>query len=113
MANPAKALSARLRYATIKTTSFDDSVRFYEEVLGFPRTKTSDDFVQLDIGGAELCVDRDDGGEFKPQLIFAVDDIEAAFDHLVRNGVDIIAGDQQSPWFMVQDPDGNEIVFEK
>lgn len=107
-----ESFTARLRYATIKTTRFDDSVRFYEEILGFPRTTTADDFVQLDAGGAELCVDRDDGGEFSPQLIFAVDNIAAACDHLQHVGVEIIAGGPDQPWFMVRDPDGNEVVFE-
>lgn len=113
MADPARTFTARFRCATIKTTRFEDSVRFYEEILGFPRTTTADDFVQLDAGSAEFCVDLDDGAEFSPQLIFAVDNIEAAFDHVQNAGIDIIAGGPDDPWFMVRDPDGNEIAFEK
>jgi catechol 2,3-dioxygenase-like lactoylglutathione lyase family enzyme len=113
MATPTRTFSARLRYATIRTTNLDEAVRFYEQVLGFPRTKTSDDFVQLDAGGAELCVDRDDGGDIQPQLIFAVDDLQAAYDSVRRAGIEIVAGDPESPYFIVRDPDGNEVVLEK
>lgn len=113
MANSTRTFTARLRYATIKTTHLHESVQFYEGLLGFPRTTTAEDFVQLDAGGAELCIDLDDGNEFQPQLIFAVDDLGAAFDHLQHAGVEIIAGGPDDPWLMFRDPDGNEIVFEK
>lgn len=113
MTTPASPFTARLRYATITTTRFEDSVRFYEEILGLARTTSADDFVQLDAGATELCVDLDDGTEFSPQLTFAVDDIEAAFDHLQNAGIEIIAGGPNDPWFMVRDPDGNDIAFQK
>jgi catechol 2,3-dioxygenase-like lactoylglutathione lyase family enzyme len=113
MASTTKAFTARLRYATFKSKHLHESVRFYEDILGFPRTKTADDFVQLDAGGAELCVDLDDGGEFAPQLIFAIDDLHAAHDHLRQAGVEIISGGPDQPWLMFRDPDGNEVVFEK
>ncbi|MGH3983945.1 MAG: VOC family protein [Pseudonocardiaceae bacterium] len=109
---PTRSFTARLRFATIKTTDLDRSLGFYEHVLGFPRTKTTEDFVQLDAGGAELCVDLDDGGEHQPRLIFAVDDIEALCAHFQHTGVAIIAGGPDKPWVMVRDADGNEVVFE-
>lgn len=108
---PTRSFTARLRFATIKTTDLDRSLGFYEQVLGFPRTKTSEDFVQLDAGGVELCVDLDDGGEHQPRLI-AVDDIEALCGHFQRAGVEIIGGGPDEPWVMVRDEDGNEVVFE-
>ncbi|HEY6422479.1 MAG TPA: VOC family protein [Pseudonocardiaceae bacterium] len=110
---PRPAFSTRLRFATIKTTDLATSLGFYERVLGFPRTKTADDFVQLDAGGAQLCVDLDDGGEHQPRLIFEVDDIDALCAHFQRTETPIIAGGPDQPWVMVRDPDGNEVVFEK
>lgn len=108
-----RGFSTRLRFATVKTTDLAACLGFYERVLGFPRTKTADDFVQLDAGGAQLCVDLDDGGEHQPRLIFEVDNMDAFCAHFQRTAVPIIAGGPDRPWVMVRDPDGNAIVFEK
>ncbi len=108
-----RSFTARLRFATIKTTDLDRSLGFYEQILGFPRTKTAPEFVQLDAGGAELCVDLDDGGEHQPRLIFAVDNMAALCAHLQDTGIEIIAGGPGQPWIMVRDTDGNEVVFEE
>lgn len=108
-----KSFTARLRFATIKTNDLTTSLSFYEQMLGFTRTKTADDYVQLDAGGAELCVDLDDGGEHQPRLIFEVDNLDAFCAHLHRAEIPIIAGGPDQPWVMVRDPDGNEVVFEK
>lgn len=103
----------RLRYASINTSRLADSAAFYERLLGLSRTRTAEDFIQLDVGGAELCLDLDDGGEFAPQLIFAVDDITGLASALEAEGVEIVDRDQGGQWLMVKDPDGNEIVFER
>jgi catechol 2,3-dioxygenase-like lactoylglutathione lyase family enzyme len=109
----AKSFTVRLRFATVKTTDLARSLGFYEQVLGFRRTKTAKDFVQLDAGGAELCIDLDDGSEHQPRLIFSIDDIEALCARFQQTGVEIIAGGPDKPWVMVHDADGNEVVFEK
>lgn len=108
-----KSFTARLRFTTVKTDDVERSVRFYEEVLGFPRTRIAEDFVQLDAGGAELCIDLDDGGPHQPRLIFAVDDLDAICAHFRETGVEIIAGGPDETWVMVRDADGNEVVFER
>lgn len=113
MTTASPPFSVRLRYATVKTGRLEESIRFYEEVLGLPRTKTTDDFVQLDAGGAELCLDVDGGGEHQPRLISAVDDVDALAGALVDHGVDLVDRDEEGRWLMVRDPDGNEIVFER
>jgi catechol 2,3-dioxygenase-like lactoylglutathione lyase family enzyme len=108
-----KNFTVRLRYATIKTKHLTQSVAFYEQVLQMPRTKTDANFVQLDAGSAELCIDRDDGGELNPGLIFAVDDLPALCRELEARGIEVIAGGPDKEWAMVRDPDGNEVVFER
>jgi catechol 2,3-dioxygenase-like lactoylglutathione lyase family enzyme len=111
MTEPATApFTTRLRFATIKTNDLERSLGFYEHVLGFQRTKTTPDYVQLDAGGAELCIDLDDGGEHQPRLIFAVD---ALCHHFQQTAVQIIAGGPDHDYVMVRDADGNEVVFEK
>jgi hypothetical protein len=48
------------------------------------------DFVQLDAGGAELCVDLDDGSEHKLRLFFF--DRRHRGTHLQQTDVEITAG---------------------
>jgi len=108
-----KNFTVRLRYATVKTKHLEESVAFYEQALQMSRTKTDADFVQLDAGGAEICVDRDDGGELNPRLIFVVDDLHALCRALEARGIEVIAGGPDKEWLMVRDPDGNEIAFER
>ena len=48
--------------------------------------------MQLDAGGAELCVDLDDGDQHQPRPIFEVDDLEAACGHFGGAGIEIVAG---------------------
>lgn len=103
----------RLRYATVKTKNLDRSLSFYERVLGMSRTKAEQDFVQLDAGGTELCIDLYDGDEHEPRLIFAVDDLPNLCRELSSRGIELIAGGPKSNWVMVHDPDGNDVVFEK
>jgi len=110
---PTKNFTVRLRYATVKTKRLTESIAFYEQVLQMPRTKTEVDFVQLDAGGVQLCIDKDDGGELNPRLIFAVDDLSALCRELEARGIEVIAGGPDKEWAMVRDPDGNEVVFER
>lgn len=103
----------RLRYATVKTTRLAESAGFYESLLGLDRTRAENDFIQLDAGGAELCLDVADDGEFEPQLIFAVDDMTGLESALAGQNVQIVGRDDEGRWLMVKDPDGNDVVFER
>jgi lactoylglutathione lyase len=108
----------RLRYATVRTRDLDRSVRFYEDILGLQRTKTKKGaFVQLNAGGAELCVDlsqrthADDAAE--PALIFAVDDLAALCRRFKERGIEIADRDPDNRYVIVRDPDGYAVCFER
>jgi catechol 2,3-dioxygenase-like lactoylglutathione lyase family enzyme len=106
-------LSIRLRYATVRTTDLARSLRFYEDVLGLERTKTrAGEYVELDVGGAELCVDVDTSGGSQPSLIFAVDDVAALSRRLAEAGIAIAAGGPDAGYVVVEDPDGHQLAFE-
>jgi len=114
----ATSFKVRLRYATLRTRDLDRSVGFYEDILGLQRTKTKEgEFVQLNVGGAELCVDLSRGEsadeEMEPSLIFAVDDLEALCQRLQKRGIAIIERDPDNRYVIVRDPDGNAICFER
>jgi lactoylglutathione lyase len=108
----------RLRYATVRTRDLDRSMRFYEDVLGLQRTKTrKGEFVQLNAGGAELCVDLSRGERagttVEPPLIFAVDDLAALCRRFQERGIAIVDRAPDNRYVIVHDPDGNAICFER
>jgi catechol-2,3-dioxygenase len=107
------AAAVRLRYATVKTSDLISSLKFYETVLGLSRTRTEKDFVQLNAGAAELCIDQADDSEHEPRLIFATSDIPRLKQRFEDAGIPIIVSDPAENWLMVRDPDGNEVVFER
>jgi lactoylglutathione lyase len=108
----------RLRYATLRTRDLDRSMRFYEDVLGLQRTRTkTGEFVQLNAGGAELCVDLSQGERadptVEPPLIFAVDDLDALCRRFQDRGIAIVDRDPDNRYVIVRDPDGCPICFER
>jgi lactoylglutathione lyase len=114
----ALGFQVHLRYATMRTRDLDRSVRFYEDVLGLQRTKTrKGEFVQLNVGGAELCVDLFQGeradAEVEPPLIFAVDDLAALCRRLQERGIAIVDRDPDDRYVIARDPDGNALCFER
>jgi catechol 2,3-dioxygenase-like lactoylglutathione lyase family enzyme len=108
----------RLRYATVRTRDLDRSVRFYEDVLGLQRTKTQKgEFVQLNAGGAELCVDLSQGeradATVEPPLIFSVDDLDALCRRFQERGIAIVDRGPDNRYVIVRDSDGYAICFER
>jgi catechol 2,3-dioxygenase-like lactoylglutathione lyase family enzyme len=110
--------TVRLRYATVRTQDLDRSTRFYEDVLGLQRTRTrKGEFVQLNAGGAELCVDLAQGEPAgiaaEPPLIFAVDDLAALCRRFQERGIAIVERGPDDRYVVVRDPDGHPIAFER
>jgi lactoylglutathione lyase len=108
----------RLRYATVRTRDLDRSMRFYEDLLGLRRTRTKEgEFVQLDAGGVELCVDLSQAEPAvaiaEPPLIFAVDDLAALCRRFRESGISVVEGGPDGPYVVVRDPDGNLLAFER
>jgi lactoylglutathione lyase len=108
----------QLRYATVRTRDLDRSMRFYEDVLGLQRTKAkTGEFVQLNAGGVELCVDLSEGehadAAAEPPLIFAVDDLAALCRRFQERGIAIVDRDPDNRYVIVRDPDGCALAFER
>jgi catechol 2,3-dioxygenase-like lactoylglutathione lyase family enzyme len=92
--------------------------RFWGDLLGVPEAASGPDFVHWDLGQGRSfeLIERSQAPEYdRPrfQVGFAVEDIGAARDELIRRGVepvtDIVRSDQSS-WAYFRDPEGN--VFE-
>jgi catechol 2,3-dioxygenase-like lactoylglutathione lyase family enzyme len=94
--------------------------RFYREVLGFSELAEGPGWVQFDLGGSRLLeiVQRGDQPQYdKPryQVGYAVEDIEAARDHLIGLGAQPASGLEGDAaaggrWCYFRDAEGN--VFE-
>ncbi len=105
-----------LRFTTVRTRDLAKARGFYEEALGLRLTREHPEYVQLDAGGTQLCLDLAAGeaaeAEDEPVLIFATDDLAGLREQLAGYGYPPMSGFQSSRAFMVRDPDGVPVVFE-
>ena len=95
--------------------------KFYREVLGFREEEVGDGWVQFDLGGGrtfELLAMDPSVPQYEQrryQVGFTVDDIRAARDRLIEEGVEVVSDIEGgegagSLWAYFRDPEGN--VFE-
>jgi catechol 2,3-dioxygenase-like lactoylglutathione lyase family enzyme len=92
------------------------SLAFYRDVLGLSIKFPGPEFAFLDAGGVTLCLRsapglKDSNDERRTEVVFQVEDIQAAHDALKARGVAfrqeprIVTGDQLAADF--RDPDGH------
>ena len=101
------------RNLALKTPNhlYDETCRFYAEILGLPRLETHDTSTVFAFGAMRLWVDRVDALS-QPELWLevTVDDQTAAADHLGRHGVvrcdSVEALPENFPGFWVGGPGG-------
>jgi predicted enzyme related to lactoylglutathione lyase len=81
-------------FVAVPAKDFEESKRFYGEVLGLPVLKQWGDMPGIEFQAGNLTIAVMDptafGQEFRPhgsQLAFAVDDVAAAREHLEAQGV--------------------------
>ena len=107
-----------LTWIGVVVEDLDGQARFWSELLGASESAKGPDFVQFDLPGGRTfeVLRRSSDPEYdRPrfQVGFAVDDIEAAREELIRRDVEpvtgIVRGDRSS-WAYFRDPEGN--VFE-
>ena len=100
-------------------------VRFYRDQLGlvvsFPQDQadySQENWVTFETGTCTLALHSGGKlrqGEDAPKIVFGVDDIQVARDHLISHGVKIGAIRSAAPGILVCDgfdPEGNPISFE-
>jgi catechol 2,3-dioxygenase-like lactoylglutathione lyase family enzyme len=96
---------------------FEAQRHFYRDVLGLREVDSADEWVQFDMGPGvtfEIIAQSADPEYDRPryQVGFVVDDIHAARDKLLSQGVEAVTDIQgtTSYWAYFRDPEGN--VFE-
>ena len=91
--------------------------RFYRDVLGFRELDADEGWVQFDLGWPNLLelLQRSDEPQYdrpRYQAGFAVEDIQAARDELIRRDVEAVTHIEGGPeaggfWCYFRDPEGN------
>lgn len=88
----------------IRTESWADAVRFYEQLLGFTVSSRAQGMVGFETGSFRLYVEK--GPSHGPVFEYLVPDVERARDLLVRAGCTVIEEDPSVPRCYVRDPYG-------
>ena len=108
-----------LRIVSLAVQDVKAAKGFYVKKLGFKVVEETRDFIQVDCGSIQLCLDRDEQAHEKgavksePRLLFQVVDLKQVHEQLEGKGLEpsIIQGAPGRHWFAIQDPDGHELVF--
>jgi catechol 2,3-dioxygenase-like lactoylglutathione lyase family enzyme len=112
-------MNARLAVVTLWAENVAQTAHFYRDVIGLRMLSHHGDRPHFDLGGIYLVILKgrsvpplDPVPARFPIVAFAVDDLDAAVDHLRAHHVDLPWGveeDADSRWVMVHDPAGNLI----
>lgn len=114
----------KMQHITIHTPKLDESVKFYEEIVGLKvvqelRGKGPHDIVFLANAEGETCVELLEDTE-QPyggsglSIGFKADDVEACREALIAQGLQVTPMIQPNPhvqFFFTKDPNGVEIQF--
>ena len=108
-----------LRIISLAVNDVKAAKGFYVKKLGFKVVEETSDFVQIDCGSIQLCLDREEqlhekgAVKSEPRLLFQITDLRRVHEQFDRKGLEpsIIQGAPGRHWFAIQDPDGHELVF--
>ena len=95
------------RDVIIRTTAWQEAVRFYEEVLGFKVSSRRPGMVGFETGS--FCLYVESGAAHGPVFDFLVTDVPATRDRLLEAGCTLVEEDPQLPRCYLRDPNG--LVF--
>jgi predicted enzyme related to lactoylglutathione lyase len=115
----------RLYAIRVFTLKWEESVRFYRDVVGLPPVHTDEalGWAQFQVGAAYLGVERCDPDDDEAEALvgrfvgvsLAVDDVQAEYRRLRARGVRFMSEPQTQPWggtlAHFEDPDGNVITL--
>jgi catechol 2,3-dioxygenase-like lactoylglutathione lyase family enzyme len=113
----------RFHHAFIAAVDFERSLAFYRDTLGWSVTRSwgeagGGDRGAILSGGAMkvVIVQKPSDGGLHPAVHLDIHDIDKRFAAMPK-GEHVVAEPQDTPWgtrwFVVRDPDGNEIAFEE
>ena len=115
----------RFHHIYIRATHFERSLAFYRDTLGWSVTRTwgGDGEAQgaiLSGGGIKVVVTEGgkglNGSSEGPGVFLDIHDIDARF-KAIPQGDHVVTAPSATPWgtrwFVLKDPDGNQIAFEE
>ena len=89
----------------VRTDRFEEAVRFYSEVLGFPNRSDDPELGDHDANPLNLFVIEDQEVR-APVMELFVEDLDAAKDHLIANGCEILRWRGKGQDCYIKDPFG-------
>ena len=92
------------RDVIIRTTNWEEAIRFYGSVLGLPVTSSSATMVGFETGSFCLYVEK--GNDHGPVFEFLVQDVEATKQKLIGAGCIVAEEDPSVPRCYIKDPYG-------
>jgi catechol 2,3-dioxygenase-like lactoylglutathione lyase family enzyme len=102
--------------ANIASRNVEESRRFYENTLGYRVVMDLDWIVTLVSATeptAQLSLIAHDPSGVHPAVSIEVDDVDAVYDELTKQGLEVIYDLRDEPWgvrrFFVRDPNGTVI----
>lgn len=112
-------LGKYLRIVSLAVRDVKAAKTFYVKKLGFKLLEEQKDFVQVQCGPIQLCLDHEEDVHegvairTEPRLLFQVGDLRSLHEKLDRAGLSpsVIQGAPGRHWFAIQDPDHHELVF--
>jgi catechol 2,3-dioxygenase-like lactoylglutathione lyase family enzyme len=104
----------KLPYVTLWSVKFDETRRFYKEVLGIPVSNENLNFVRFETKGSGLAFHRLTKGARldRPtvELHLEVDDVDEVYSSLQGRGVSFVEKPTNRPWgtrtASLRDPEG-------
>ncbi len=112
-------MNPRLAVISLWAEDVPRTAHFYRDILGLTLVPHHGDRPHFDLGGVSLVILRGKPVPAQnavpprfPILAFAVDDLDAAIEHLKQHQVELPWGveeDENSRWVMIHDPAGNLI----
>lgn len=105
-----------LAYLSLFVGDLDASKHFYSDILGLPIVVDEEWGAMVQAGAVQLILHpREDRTQEDVELVFNVEDLDAAFAELRRAGVAVLEDPQLRDWGdkdgAVADPDGNRIYL--
>ena len=106
------SLIKRIPYVRIGVSDLENSVSFYEDILGLEKISEWSTGAIFDIAGVELGLET----RAKPEIFLLVDDVDEAYRNLKEKGVEFVAEPKDQAWggrtAIFVDPDETTFTIE-
>jgi len=108
-----QGMQPTLQFLWLEVSDLARAAAFYHETLGFPIVETTDVFVVVDMGGAQLYLAAGQPVPGSMHLAIAVPDIDMLYERMAAAGLQVNAPQDEgwARYIAYQDPDGYRLLL--